>query len=253
MRLILQTADVVCNAKNCLYPNTVEVGSAKELQEAVSFDHVCAVYRKNYRSISNFQNSNVLVMDCDNDNSDHPADWITLEKLEEIFEEISYAAAPSRHHMIAKDGKAARPKFHVYFEIKETVDVDYYVKLKRAVQKKYLFFDDNALDAARFIFGADSGEAIWHEGWSTIDEEVTVVDEEDSEDTGRCGSAIIQGSRNKTLSHFAGKALKRFGDTGKAHQIFLEEAAKCDPTLEDSELKTIWYSALKFFRNQIKG
>lgn len=253
MRLILQTANVVCDAKNCLYPNTKTVGNAGELQEAVKFDHVCAVYRKNYRNISNFQSSNVVVMDCDNDHSDDPAEWITLSKLEDLFEEISYAAAPSRHHMIAKDGKEARPKFHVYFEIEETEDADYYARLKKAIQKKYSFFDDNALDAARFIFGADADEVAWHEGWIGIEEEVTVeAEEEESEDTGRNGGSIAQGSRNKTLSHFAGKALKRFGDTDKAHQIFLDEAAKCDPPLEEDELKTIWYSALKFFRNKIK-
>ncbi|GAA0797606.1 hypothetical protein GCM10008910_20590 [Faecalicatena orotica] len=35
MRFVLQTANVVSDAKNCLYPNRVEVGSAEELQEAV--------------------------------------------------------------------------------------------------------------------------------------------------------------------------------------------------------------------------
>ena len=34
--------------------------------------------------------------------------------------------------------------------------------------------------------------------------------------------------------------------------VFLDEAAKCDPPLEQKELKTIWYSALKFFRSKVK-
>ena len=34
--------------------------------------------------------------------------------------------------------------------------------------------------------------------------------------------------------------------------MFLDEAAKCDPPLEKEELKTIWYSALKFFRSKVK-
>ena len=33
MRLVLQTANVVSDAKNCLYPNRVEAGNAAELQE----------------------------------------------------------------------------------------------------------------------------------------------------------------------------------------------------------------------------
>ena len=147
MLLVLQTANVTADAKNCVYPNRVEVTSAEELKEAVRFDHVCGEFTKNYRNISNFVKSNVIVMDCDNDHSDNPEDWITFEKLEELFDDISYAAAPSRHHMIEKDGKAARPKFHVYFQIEETDDAGHYAAIKRAIHKTYPFFDGNALDA----------------------------------------------------------------------------------------------------------
>lgn len=44
MRLVLQTANVVSDAKNCLYPNRVEAGDAAELQEAIKKDHVCGEY-----------------------------------------------------------------------------------------------------------------------------------------------------------------------------------------------------------------
>ena len=50
MRLVLQTANVVSDAKNCLYPNRVEAGDAVELQEAIKKDHVCGEYKKKYRS-----------------------------------------------------------------------------------------------------------------------------------------------------------------------------------------------------------
>ena len=253
MQFVLQTANVVSDAKNCFYPNRVTARNAEELQEAVKFDHVCAVYRKNYRSISNFVKSCVLVMDCDNDHSDDPADWITAEKLEGMLEDVSFALVPSRSHMLPKDGKAPRPKYHVYFEINETSDAEHYAALKRAVQRKYPFFDGNALDAARFLFGSDSGEVIWHEGWTTIDEEVPAEEPEDEDGDWKPSGTISQGSRNRTLSHFAGRALKRFGETDRAKQIFLEEAEKCDPPLDREELKTIWHSALKFFRSKVQG
>ena len=253
MFFVLQTANVTADARNCVYPNRKEITSGDELKEAVRFDHVCGEFKKNYRNINNFLKSNVIVMDCDNDHSEDPEDWITFKKLEELFEEIDYAAAPSRNHMKEKDSKAARPKFHVYFPIEETRDAEHYVAVKRAIQKAFPFFDDNALDAARFIVGADAGEIFWHDGWMRIDEE---VDPEPAEDDTGCsnytGGSILQGSRNKTLSHFAGRALKRFGETEKAKQVFLDEAAKCDPPLEQEELKTIWYSALKFFRSKVK-
>lgn len=47
MRLVLQTANVVSDAKNCLYPNRVEAGNAAELQEAIKKDHVCGEYNVN--------------------------------------------------------------------------------------------------------------------------------------------------------------------------------------------------------------
>ena len=258
MRLILQTANVSGDPKNCLYPNKVEVTDAAGMKEAVKLDHVCAEYKKNYRNIDNFICSNVIVMDCDNDHSDDPDDWITPEKVEELMGDYSYAIAFSRHHMKDKPGKGVRPRFHIYFETDGITDKDLYAGLKRGIVKKYPFFDKKALDAARFIYGADTGDVIWHEGWTTIDEDIqpeSDIDEEDDADEwdgGRTGGVIPQGSRNNTLSLFAGKALKRFGETDKAKQIFMEEAAKCDPPLDKEELKSIWYSAVKFFRNKIK-
>lgn len=251
MKLVLCLANSSGDKKNCLYPNRVEASSAEELAKAVSFDHVCAEYDKNYRSISNFRKSNVVVMDCDNDHSDNPVDWITPESLDDLMPDIAYAVAPSRHNMLPKDGKSARPRFHVYFLIEETTDADYYTALKTAIHKAYPFFDGNALDAARFIFGADVDEVIWHDGWVLISEEVTLTEEEQELPTTK--GPILEGNRNNTLSRFAGRVLKRYGETDKAHDIFLEEAEKCNPPLDESELQTIWFSAIKFFRNKVSG
>ena len=251
MQLILQTANVTADAKNCSYPNKVTVTNASELQEAVKMDHVCAKYKNNYRSIDNFLKSNVVVMDLDNDHTDDPDEWITAEKLEELLPDISYAVAPSRNHMVAKNGKAARPKYHVYFEIEEMTDAAAYAALKAAIHNAYPFFDGNALDAARFIFGADSGEAVWHEGWTTIDEEVVV--ELPDEETASGSGPILEGNRNNAMSRFAGRVLKRYGNTEKAHDAFMEHAQKCDPPLSDEELAIIWASAIRFFNKKVVG
>lgn len=252
MRLILQTANVVCDAKNCLYPTRVEVSDAAELREAIKFDHVCAEYKGNYRSINNFIKSNVVVMDCDNDHSDNPDDWITPEAIDEMMPDVSYAVSFSRNHMKIKDGKAARPKFHVYFEIEVTEDAKYYADLKTGIKKAYPFFDGNALDAARFIFGSDAGECIWHEGWQTIDELVEADSsiEEEAEEPVHSGP-ILEGSRNNTMSRFASRVLKKYGVTDKAREAFEINAKRCDPPLEEEELNTIWNSAVKFYKKTI--
>lgn len=244
MQITIFNAPCTGNAKNCTYPQKKVVTSAEELMDAVKFDHVCAEYAKNYRNVNNFIQSDVVVMDLDNE-SDDPADWITEGMLDEMMSDISYAIAPSRHHMLAKDGKAPRPKYHVYFPIDVCTNAEDYAALKRAIHKAYPVFDGNALDAARFIFGADVAEVGWHEGWVNIDEEVDITDEEDET---TAGGVIQAGTRNNTLSRFAGRVLKRYGVTNKAYDIFMEEAAKCDPPLEDDELKIIWGSAVKFAR-----
>ena len=253
MDLVLCLAKTSGDKTNCLYPTRVEVSSAEDMAKALAFDHVCAEYDKNYRSISNFQCSNVVVMDCDNDHSEDPADWITPEKLDELMPDIAYVVAPSRHNMLPKDGKAARPRFHVYFYIEETTDVDYYAALKNAIYQTFPFFDGNARDAGRFIFGTDmeADDVIWHDGWVMISEEVTLTEEEQELPTTK--GPIFEGNRNNTLSRFAGRVLKRYGECDKARDIFYEEAAKCNPPLADSELQTIWFSALKFFRKKISG
>ena len=49
------------------------------------------------------------------------------------------------------------------------------------------------------------------------------------------------------MSRFAGRVIKKYGDSEEAYQCFLDEAAKCTPPLEDSELSTIWHSAQRFY------
>jgi len=60
---------------------------------------------------------------------------------------------------------------------------------------------------------------------------------------------IPEGQRNSTLSHFAGRVLKKFGTSDeKAYNLFMDEAAKCVPPLRMDELFEIWHSALNFFK-----
>lgn len=245
MQLTICTANCTGNQKNCLYPNKRVVTSVDELKEAVKVDHVCAEYEKNYRSADNFIKSDVIVMDCDNERSDDPAEWITPNTLEELMPDVSYAIAPSRNNMLPKDGKTARPKFHVYFSIDVVTDADTYANLKKAIFAQFPFFDDNALDAARFIYGAETGEVIWHEGWLSVLDVLEDVDEDFNEAVTN-NSVIPAGRRNKTLSHYAGRVLKRYGIGDKAHDLFLKEAEKCETSIEESELTTIWNSAVKF-------
>lgn len=58
--------------------------------------------------------------------------------------------------------------------------------------------------------------------------------------------SIPEGKRNTTLSHTAGRLIKRYGDTPKARAKFSEAVAACDPPLPQSEVNHIWRSAVSF-------
>lgn len=256
MQMTIYCSDYVLKASNCSYPHKINVQSAKDMELAVTHDHVCATYTNNYRSIENFLESDVIPMDIDNDHSEDPKDWVSIDKIKEMFGSINFVLVPSRHHMVAKDGKKARPKFHIYFPIPAIKDAELYKKYKTLLQITYPFFDAGATDVARFLYAStvDESEILFNEGWMSIVDDVDIGDLPDDESEYCDISGTIKtGSRNNTLSRFAGKVLKRYGETDKAHELFLEQAKKCEEPLDDAELSTIWYSALKFFRKKIVG
>lgn len=252
MELILYTADCTGIPSNCVYPHEVVVDSKEKMVEAIEKDHVCAKYKNNYRSNENFMEANGFFMDNDNDHTDNPAEFITAEKLSEMLADVDHVIVPSRHNMLPKGSKPAKPRQHIYFPCQPYKDSTMYAAVKRAIQKKFPFLDDNAMDAARFFFGSscDADDIIWNEGFlqidETLDEDDYVEEAVEKEEYQTGGGVIHEGSRNNTLSLFAGKVLKKFGITDKAYDLFLERAAKCDPPLDDRELKTIWNSAVGF-------
>ena len=243
----LYHSDSIGVASNCMYPHAVVIIDNRSLAEAVHNDYVTVEYHNGYRSNANFVRTDCLALDCDNDHSDDPGSWVTPEVLKDTLTDVAFAVHYSRNNGKAKNGKAARPKFHVFFPIPAQTDPSEYAALKRQVQMLFPFFDPNALDAARFFFGTDVPEVEVYDGYRTILdylEDPTFEDLEMPEDPG----VIQEGHRNATMSHFAGRVLKRYGNTREAKQAFLTEAEKCDPPLERDELAHIWRSALQFYR-----
>lgn len=222
---------------NCRYPEKKTIRNTEDLKEAAGFDHVAVEFKDSYRSRKNFIASDVVVMDCDNGNTDNPDDWVKPEMLQDMFPDTAFAVVPSRNNEKEKDGKSARPRFHVYFPIKKTTDEKVYAQLKRRICRGWPFFDSAALDSARFLYGTSVDFVLWHDGSETIEEMVVPPE--------KIGT-IPKGQRNSTMSRFAGRVIKRYGPTDKAYGIFMDEAEKCDPPLEDEELDHIWQSALRF-------
>lgn len=108
------------------------------------------------------------------------------------------------------------------------------------------FLDSNALDVARFIFGHDAHELIWFEGSVAIEDVIGFRAEDDFTIFDNESDFIQSGSRNATMSHIAGKLIKRYGNTDECYELFLKESEKCNPPLDNRELRSIWLSAVKF-------
>lgn len=242
MQMTIYDAVTVGSRSNCVYPNPVTVTDADTMRQAAAFDHVCAAYKQNYRSVDNFLKADCLPMDCDNDHSDDPDDWLTPFDVAMDFPGVGMIFVYSRSHMKQKGKRGPRPRFHVYFICTETTNSEIYSSWKDRLIADYPYFDDGAKDSARFLFGVKNAVVEVYDGEITIDEFLADSFAEWDAAQGQ----IPEGSRNKTMSHYAGRIIKRLGNTEEAHKQFLKEAEKCSPPLDDAELAGIWASAVKF-------
>lgn len=236
--IVVYTADCIGNAANCRYPNEVKITDEVSAKQAFSTDMVCARYKNHYRSTANFEVANALPGDCDNDHSEIAAEWITPEDIADLFADVPYVLHYSRHHMRIKGEKSARPRFHVVFLIDPERDTERYAALKQRLLAAFPFFDANAMDVARFLFGTEDPQVIYHPGATPLNE--FLDDLENEQAFAGMGHTIPEGNRNSTLSRIGAKIIKRYGDTAKSKELFLQAAEQCVPPLEDRELENIW-------------
>lgn len=239
----IYVADCVGNSGNCLYPNKIVVTDKNTFIAATKMDHVTAKYKGNYRSKDNFESSDCIPLDCDNDHSDNPDDWVTPFDIALEIPGVAFAASFSRHHNVPKGDKSARPRFHVFFPIPAVTDEKEYAAMKKRIADAFPYFDTNALDSARFLYGNDSDDVEVYEGNKNI---IDFLEEDNFADFDASLEQVPEGQRNSTMSHIAGKIIKRYGNTEDAYNIFLKKAELCNPPLPESELKMIWNSASKF-------
>ena len=246
------------NAKNCLYPHSGTGSTPDELKKLFCYDHTFIRFKNNYRSKENFLEASVATLDNDNDHSDDPADWIPIAAIPGLFPGVPCVVSTSRHHMKQKGNHSPRPRYHVAFQIDTIQSPEEYTAFLTRVQALFPFFDGNALDAGRFFFGNPDTEVYTFPGHRSLtafiedlEEQENVVTLEDAVSAVQIGS-IPEGSRNSTVSHAAGKILKRWGDTSEAYEKFMEVVAQCSPPLPDFEVSSTWKSAVRFFHEKVK-
>lgn len=245
------------NTQNCKYPYSGTGGTPEELKKLFCYDHTFIRFKNNYRSKENFLEASVATLDNDNDHSDDPADWIPIAAIPGLFPGVPCVVSTSRHHMKQKGNHSPRPRYHVAFQIDTIQSPEEYTAFLTRVQALFPFFDGKALDAGRFFFGNPDTEVYTFSGHRTLTDFIEELEEikfvADMEETAaaRFGS-IPEGSRNSTISHSAGKILKRWGDTPEAYEKFMEVVAQCSPPLPEPEVSSTWKSAVRFFHEKVK-
>ena len=147
--------------------------------------------------------------------------------------------------MRIKGEKSARPRFHVVFLIDPERDTERYAALKQRLLAAFPFFDANAMDVARFLFGTEDPQVIYHPGTTPLNE--FLDDLENEQAFAGMGHTIPEGNRNSTLSRIGAKIIKRYGDTAKSKELFLQAAEQCIPPLEDRELENIWVGKQRLY------
>ena len=244
----LYTTVTTGDATNCRYPHKAVVTDAETLKSAVGRDYVAALYDGSYRRRDGFIRSDCLAMDCDNDHSDNPSDWVTPDDIAVCFPDVAFGIHYSRNHLKEKHGQSPRPRFHVLFPIEPVTDPELYAALKARVLELFPFFDRQAADAARFFFGTAEAHTEYRSGTMSLS---AFLKEHEAAARSHSSGTIPAGQRNTTLSHFSAKVLKRYGPGARAYALFRQEAARCDPPLDDSEVAAVWRSSLKFYQKKV--
>ena len=160
----LFVSDKCGEPSNTVYRYKKTINNTSELKAAVTYDHVAAAYKNNTRKNDNYIQSNCIMFDVDNTDSDKPEEWITYDTLRADFKNVAYYIATSRNHLKEKNGKAPRPKFHVYFPIELIKSGREYTALKQRTKELFAYFDKYAADTARFFFGNPGAEVLYFEG-----------------------------------------------------------------------------------------
>ena len=261
MRFNLSYASTQGDAKNTSYPFRKSISSRDDLVKVAAYDHIGGLFTtgtttrgkrvKGYRSNKTFRSADVIIMDVDNTvaNPLEPdlteEQWCTPKDVAIAFPDVHFFIVYSHNHMKEKNGKAPRPKFHVYFPLSKSI-TDYMAveDLKRKLQRMFPAFDPNATKTTQFIFAVPEPKVEEYRGSLRIDQFIK-SDE-------RLPEVINEGHRNETLSKYAGKVITCLGDTAKAREAFDRAAERCAPPLETEELNTIWQSAQGFYRDTVR-
>ena len=256
------------NAKNNFYPSVLGIGinDTRKLAEALQYDHVAGSFKGNHRSNKNFIAADSVIMDCDNNETDEESKWITPESIKELLPGVEFCTCYSKSHNKDKNGKTARPRFHIIFPLDE-IKRDW--REIRDIKENLLQIipdaDAAAKDAARMIYGVESPEILYFAGDKSV---LTFLDEKNKADEANkeistpkpdaskqeqrpakktakrkeSNEVIPEGKRNITLYDNGIRYILKCDSEDDAKKLFWGDCQRCEPRLKNEECARIWES-----------
>lgn len=215
---------------------------------------------KNGTSKDDFERQTIFLDDIDNENKDAPQE--TPEHIAELLAENGLKSVFMYESYHSKPGNF-RFRFAVVCD-EEITDKKERERIQGALIALSPQSDVGCINADRIFFGTDKGLIDQYTDFDAICSKADLLaladkyklpDKQESDlpktRTADYSGTITEGNRNRTLSSAAFTYLKKYGETDKAVEAFMQTAAKCEPPLEHSELQTIWNSAVKGYREKI--
>lgn len=245
------------NPRNFTEKYNIKLGDTASLERAIQFDNTTICYKNGYRSTQNYIQANCILADIDNSHSDKESEWITQQKLRDELCGIMFYYYPSRNHMKSKGEKSARPKFHCIFPTAVLTTPEQYKKTINSLHALFpqLHFDPAVSGAAQLNFGVAKPCATFVAGEINLTDYILSTSTktfDKTPNTKAAGNLIFEGARHTTMLKIANKTLYKEGITQNAYQKFQEESHRCIPPLSETELRSIWHSAKKYYTEKVE-
>ena len=167
-------ANCTGNAQNTTYKTPVNINNVEDLAAACRKDHVCTEFKENRRGSDTFIRCYAIQGDCDNDNTDDPAAWITPADVAARIPGIAFYAVKSRNcdkvkHKGKPGEQSARPRWHYYFPLCVPIpDIGIIRQIMARILVVFPEFDKAGMKPAQFFYGHAGPVAEYHPGTKDI-------------------------------------------------------------------------------------
>ncbi len=203
-----------------------------------------------------FQQQTIFMDDIDNKRTDTP-----IETPAHVAEVLKTYNLPVAFAYPTFSSSPQLEKFRFAVVCDEAITDD---KEREAIQGALIQCfpqsDPDCINADRIFFGTDKGLYAGVGDLSAVCKKadllafaqtINAAHKKEETEKPKFGQTIPTGQRHGTLVSFANTALKKYGITDKAFDLYMQRVEQCEEPKADSEIEKIWKDACKYYANEI--